>query len=121
MTTQRAPEHYRERSHHFLALVDELLDQGELELACESLWGAAAYAIKALAAQRRWPHNSHILLEATVVRLVNDGAPERLTGQYYMTAAFHQGFYGDRIFNAGHIRYAKEPVSDFIATLERLA
>ena len=121
MTTQRPPAHYRERSRHFLALVDDLLNRGEPELSCELVWGAVAYAVKALAAQRQWPHGAHSLLEAAVMRLVNEGAPPHLAGQYYMAAAFHQGFYGDRIFTATQINDAKQPVADFIRTLESIA
>ena len=120
MTTQRRPAYYWERSRHFLALVDDLLNRGELELSCELVWGAVAYAVKALAAQRQWPHGGHSLLEAAVVRLVNEGAPPHLVGQYYMAAAFHRGFYGDRIFTPTQINDAKQPVADFIGALERL-
>ena len=54
------------------------------------------------------------------MRLVNEGAPPHLAGQYYMAAAFHQGFYGDRIFTPTQINDAKQPVADFISALERL-
>lgn len=54
------------------------------------------------------------------MRLVNEGPPPHLAGQYYMAAAFHQGFYGDRIFTPTQINDAKQPVADFIGALERL-
>ena len=121
MTLSRSPAHYRERSWHLLTRVDAELAMGEPELACEALWGAAAYAVKAAAEQRGWVHNQHRLLRVAVTRLVAEGAPPYLLGQYLLASDFHQGFYGDRIFTATHIAAVKAPIADFIRTLEGLA
>ena len=113
--------YHRERSRHFLSLVDDELERGELEEACNKLWGAAAHAIKAVAEQRGWPHNAHILLEETVKRLIREeGAPPHLYGQYMMATAFHQRFYG-RPPVADRIRNGKDLIAEFIRTLESLA
>ena len=93
---------------------------GESELACEALWAAAAYAVKAAAEQRGWAHNEHRLLRVVVTRLVAEGAPPYLFGQYLLASDFHQGFYGDRIFTATHIAAVKAPIAEFIRTLEGL-
>ena len=122
MAITRPTAYYNERSGHFLARVDGELADGELEVACEMLWGAAAQAVKAAAQRRGWPHGTHLLLAVTVERLVADAeAPPHISGQYKMASDFHQGFYGDRIFHGDQIRRAKDLVSDFIRTLERLA
>ena len=121
MAAPHSPEFYRERSHRLLSLVDSMLALGELEVACEMAWGAAAHAIKAAAQRQGWRHSSHSLLRAAVSRLVDEiGAPPHLRGGYYLASNLHAGFYGDRIFSASHIRRAKEPVADFIQTLENL-
>ena len=121
MTASRPADYYRERIRRFLVLADDLLVQGELEVACEMLWGAAALAIKAAAQRRNWRHDSHALLRNAVDRLVYEqGAPSHLLGQYAIASEFHAGFYGDRMFTAGQIRYGKEPVAEFIRTLENL-
>ena len=113
--------YHRERSRHFLDLVDDELERGELEEACNKVWGAAAHAIKATAEQRGWPHHAHALLEDTVKRLVREeGAPPHLQGQYYIASYFHQRFYGTPA-DPGSIRYAKETIAEFISTLESLA
>ena len=71
-------DYHRERSRHFLALVDEELARGELEEASNKVWGAAAHAIKAVAERRGWQHHAHALLEVAVDRLVNEEfAPAR--------------------------------------------
>ena len=55
MVTPRPPDYYRERSRRLLARVDQEVDDGELDVACEMLWGAAALGIKAVAQRRGWP------------------------------------------------------------------
>ena len=118
-TLQPRAARYRARSRHFLGRVDEELAQGELEMACEALWGAAALAIKAVAEQRGWPHREHRLLRATVARLVEEGAPPHLRGQYFMASDYHNGFY-ESIYDAQQIADGKTPIADFMHTLESL-
>ena len=98
-----------------------MLAQGEPEAACEMARGAAAHAIKAAAQRQGWRHSSHSLLRVAVNRLIAEiGAPSHILGRYYLASNLHAGFYGDRIFNDAHIRRAKEPVAEFIQTLENL-
>lgn len=112
--------YHRERSHHFLALVDDELARGELEEASNKLWGAAAHAIKAVAESRGWEHHAHALLQQAMERLISEeGAPQHLFGQYLMASAYHQGFYAWPP-SADAIRYGKEVIAEFIAALENL-
>ena len=120
MVGPRHPDYYQERSRHFLDLVDDELARGELEIACELLWGSAAHAIKSVAQQRGWPHGSHALLSAAIDRLVENGAPVHLAGQYDLASSFHVGFYGDRQFTAEQLRLAEGLIVEFIQTLESL-
>ena len=120
MTMTDTVAYHRERSRHFLALVDDELARGELEEASNKVWGAAAHAIKAVAESRGWQHHAHALLEATVYRLVREeGAPSHLRGQYYIASYFHQRFYGGTP-PADGIRYGKDTIAEFIRTLENL-
>ena len=112
--------YHRERSRHFLDLVDDELARGELEEASNKVWGAAAHAVKAAAERRGWPHNAHSLLEDAVYRLVHEeGAPPHLFGQYMMASAYHQRFYGGPPAADG-IRYGRDIIAEFVGTLERL-
>ena len=120
MVAPRHQDYYRERSRHFLELVDDELRLGEPELACELLWGAAAHCIKSIAQVRGWEHGSHGLLRITVERLIEDGAPSHLIGQYNFASEFHVGFYGDRQFNPEQLRLAERLIAEFIQTLESL-
>ncbi len=112
--------YHRERSWHFLELVDDELARSELEEASNKLWGAAAHAIKAAAETRGWPHYAHNLLEETVYRLVNEeNAPRDLLLQYMTMSAYHQRFYGSPPA-AEFILMGKELAAQFIRTLEGL-
>ena len=122
MLRPRPVAYYTERSRHFLALVDSELARGELEIACELLWGAAAHAVKSAAGRRGWHHGTHRLLAIAIERLIDEErAPPHLSGQYKMASDLHQGFYGDRVFDADQIRRAKEPITEFISTLHSLS
>lgn len=121
MVAPRHHSYYQERSHHFLPMVDDFLNRGELELACEVLWGAAAHAIKSIAQRKGWEHGSHSLLLDTVKRLIAEaGAPLHLRGQYQMASDFHVGFYGDRQFTPEHLRLGRALIAEFVQTLEIL-
>jgi hypothetical protein len=120
MTTANTVNYHRERSHHFLSLVDDELVRGELEEASNKVWGAAAHAIKAVAERRGWQHHAHALLQEVVERLIRDeSAPQQLFGQYMIASAFHQRFYGDPP-SADGIQYGKELIAEFVSTLESL-
>ena len=113
-------DYHRERSRHFLSLVDDELTRGELEEASNKVWGAAAHAIKAVAERRGWQHHAHVLLQEVVEQLIRDeSAPQHLFGQYMIASAFHQRFYGAPP-SADSIRYGKELMAEFIQTLESL-
>ena len=120
MTTTDTIAYHRERSHHFLDLVDDELARGELEEASNKVWGAAAHAIKAVAERRGWEHHARTLLEEAVDRLIEEeNAPPHLAGQYMMASAYHQRFYGGPP-SALKIRAGKDLIFEFIQTLENL-
>ena len=120
ITTADTIAYHQERSWHFLNLVDDELARGELEEACNKVWGAAAHAIKAVAEGRGWPHYAHTLLEDTVKQLVYDeGAPRDLLIQYMTASSYHQRFYGQPPAPE-FIRAGQELMAEFIRTLESL-
>ena len=121
MTTASATiAYHRERSRHFLSLVDDELARGELEEASNKVWGAAAHAIKAVAERRGWEHYAHTLLEEAVHRLVHEeNAPRDLLIQYMTASAYHQRFYSSPP-EAAYILAGKDLIAEFIATLESL-
>ena len=120
MTSTDTIGYHREKSWHFLDLVDDELDRGELEEASNKLWGAAAHAIKALAEARGWWHGSHQSLGDAVDRVVNEeGAPPDLRIQYVTASGYHRGFYGSPPSKA-QILAGKPLIAEFVRTFESL-
>ena len=113
-------DYHTERSWHFLDLVDDEVERGELEEACNKIWGGAAHAIKAVAERRGWFHGSHNALADTVMRLIDDdGASPSLYTYYLAASSFHSRFYGWPP-GADEIRHGKREMADFIRMLESL-
>ena len=113
-------DYHAERSWHFLELVDDEVERGELEEAGNKLWGAAAHAIKAVAIKRGWPHGAHRDLEEIVMRLVDDeGAPPILYTYYALANWFHSRFYGGPP-EKSIIDHGKGQIAEFIRLLEGL-
>ncbi len=113
-------DYHTERSWHFLGLVDDEVDRGELEEAGNKLWGAAAHAIKAVAERRGWPHGSHRDLEEVVMRLVDDeGAPAILYTYYALASWFHSRFYGGPP-EKSIVHHGKGQIADFTRLLADL-
>ena len=113
-------DYHSERSWHFLDLVDDEVQRGELEEACNKIWGAAAHAIKAVAERRGWFHGSHNALAETVLRLIDDeGGPPLLYTYYGLANSFHSRFYGWPP-GVDEIRHGKGEIANFIRMLESL-
>ena len=111
-------DYHAERSWHFLELVDDEVERGELEEAGNKLWGAAAHAIKAVAMRRGWPHGAHRDLEEVVMCLIADeGAPAILYTYYTSASWYHSRFYGGPP-NGYQISLGKQDMADFIRLLE---
>ena len=113
-------DYHVERNWHFLDLVDEEVERGELEEACNKIWGGAAHAIKAVAERRGWFHGSHNALADIVMRLIDDdGASPSLYTYYLAASSFHSRFYGWPP-GADEIRHGKGEIANFIRMLESL-
>ena len=113
-------DYHTERSWHFLELVDDEVERGEMEEAGNKLWGAAAHAIKAVAQRRGWPHGAHRDLEEVVMRLVDDEDAPAILFTYYTSANwFHSRFYGGPPTNS-QICHGKGQIADFMRILEGL-
>ena len=113
-------DYHAERSGHFLGLVDDEVERGDLEEASNKSGGAAAHAIKAVAERRGWFHGSHDALADTVMRLMDDeGAPPALYTYYMAANSFHSRFYGWPP-GADEIRHGKGEMAEFIRMLENL-
>lgn len=87
--------HYTEDSQNLLAQAQAELDRGDLRQASEKAWGAAALAVKGVAAQRNWNHNDHGLLFDVVAQLNDERRRVRLDRLFGRASGLHKNFYED--------------------------
>ena len=69
---QTNADDYAAFSRRFVRQAQEEFDKGDQLQASEKAWGAAAHAVKAVAASRGWNHNSHRLLFDIVDQMARD-------------------------------------------------
>ena len=73
----------------------EMIAQGDRLQASEKLWGAAAHRIKALAAARDWPHQSHADGRAIARHVANRSDRTQIGTLFMVAEGAHQNFYED--------------------------
>ena len=114
--------HHRAESWRSLALVDALLEQGDLEAASQALWEAAAHGVRAAAAYRNLPYANPWDLGQVIIRLIEDeGGSIDLNTNFFIAHSF------DRIDREWEIPllesevvYCRLPVADFLKMLEAM-
>ncbi len=77
------------------------MDRGDYPQASEKLWGAAAQAIKAVAAARDWRHSVHRDLRRNVERLYQETGDAELPRLFTVAESLHANFYVD--FMSGEV------------------
>ena len=98
-----------------------LLARGDYPRAAEKLWGAAAQAIKAVAAQRRWLRSSHRDLRGVIDRLYRETGNQDLPRLLSTAESLHANFYEDFMsgevvqLHAGDVRRLVEQLRPFVA------
>ena len=69
------------------------LDAGDLIQASEKFWGAAAQALKAIAQQRGWEHDSHAHFYRIVRDIVDETGDKEIATLFNAANALHVNFY----------------------------
>ena len=82
-----------EISRRFIIQADAELAAGDLLQASEKGWGAAAHAIKAVAQERGWRHDSHAWLFGIADRLVAETGDPRIRRFFNVASETHKNFY----------------------------
>ena len=88
----RAQEHI-ETVHDFLEESDREFSEGKDLQASEKLWGAASYAVMAVAQQRGWPYGSHRAIKTAADRLGELHDDSVLSNGFGVAEKFHANFY----------------------------
>ena len=90
-------ERYAELSRHYIARADEYLRAGDRVQASEKGWGAVAEAIKSIAEDRGWNHNSQRLLNDVAFQLSEEWVRPDVRRLFIVAKDLHINFYEDNM------------------------
>ena len=82
-----------EIGHNFLRQAREELARDDLLQACGKIWGAAAYAIKAVAEKRRWFNDADWKLREAAEVVSSEQGDSSIMAGYYAARLAHYDFY----------------------------
>lgn len=117
LNPEELAEHYEAMSEKYFSEAEEFLEQGEFAQASEKLWGAAASAVKALAARRREKLDRHGSLWDFVSRLAREREDEELLRLFYVANGLHRNFYEDQIKRREPLEAAFKDIKRFVDKL----
>ena len=109
--TQESNKH-AELSLWRLAQAEDYLRAGNNIQASEKGWGAAAQAIKAIAEERGWNHNSHTLIVDVAQQVAFEERQPELIEMFGLAQALHTNFYDDWL--------SSETISIYLDNVKRL-
>jgi hypothetical protein len=112
-------EHYQALSEKYFDEAKEFLDKGDLVQASEKLWGAAALAVKTVAANRGLKLEQHGSLWDFVNTLVKAGADRDIVTFLGVANALHRNFYEDEMARES-VEIAAEDIEKLIAKLRQV-
>ena len=115
MTTPNAK--YTSMSREYMGHAEEYLQQGDLKQASEKSWGAAACALKAIAEQRGWLHQSHSLLFDISNQIADELNRAEIRDMFSAAKSMHQNFYENWEPEEG-VEYAVGRVKAYLTELE---
>lgn len=95
------------------------LDAGDTGQASEKLWGAAAQALKSLAEQRGWRHNTHAEFYRIMTRLEDEVSDRESRRNFDSATQLHVNFY-ENWLSERQIRTRSDDIEHFIRQLARL-
>ena len=101
-----------EISRRFIIQADAELAAGDLLQASEKGWGAAAHAIKAVAQERGWRHDSHARLFGIADRLVAETGNSDIIELFRVASDAHKNFYEGNM--------SQEDIADSLAKIRTL-
>ena len=110
---------YLVASQEFMGKAYQYLAENDLRQASEKGWGAAAEIVKAVAAERGWPHDTHRLLYDAIHNLERETEDNQLFSLFQMASGLHINFY-ENWLHPENIRLSLRDVQQLISKLEPL-
>ena len=111
---------YAAMSRDFMAHAEDYLQRGDLVQASEKSWGAAACALKSIAEQRGWHHQSHSLLYDIANQVVDELGRPDLQDMFVYAKTMHQNFYENWEPEEG-VEYAVGRIKEYLGELEAVS
>ena len=112
-------QEHLEISQRFRAQGFAEIESGDLLQGSEKLWGAAAHAVKAIAEQRGWRHDSHRQLFSVVNRLSSEMGTPEFARMFRVAGELHINFY-EAAMGVDAIHDTSASVDDFLGRLRQL-
>ena len=112
-------ERYQSVSAQLIEQAHLELEAGDLIQASEKFWGATAQALKAIAQERGWEHNSHAHFYRIVQALIEETGDEDLFDLFGSANLLHINFY-EHWMNAAQIRKLADQVEQLINRLDHI-
>ena len=106
-------------SRDYMERAENYLRQGDLVQASEKSWGAAACALKYIAEQRGWRHQSHSLLNDISSQIVDETGRTDLHDMFAVAKSMHQNFY-ENWEPEGAVEYSVGRIRQYLAELEHV-
>ena len=118
------PDGYLQMSHHYVRQSRVELGAGDLVQASEKLSGTIATALKAIAQQRGWRHDSHALRQAVVSQLGSELGPSTSIAQTLYRGrdagdVNHESFFENFLYE-DDILYAIGATEAFVEVIRQL-
>lgn len=88
----QSAEHAQE-SRRLVERAQREFDAGDLPIASELLWGAAAHAIMSVAVARDWPIDSHGSFKAAIMRISTEQRADHWHSDFDNAENLHAHFY----------------------------
>ena len=111
---------YAVMSREYMARAEDYLTQGDLKQASEKSWGAAACALKSVAEQRDWNHQSHSLLFDISNQVADELSRPELRELFAVANSMHQNFY-ENWMPAETVEHIVGRVRDYLTELESVS
>ena len=111
---------YAAMSREYMERAEDYLRQGDLKQASEKSWGAAACALKSIAEERGWLHQSHSLLNDISGQIVDELARSDLHDMFAVARSMHQNFY-ENWEPEGVVEYSVGRIKEYLAELEAVS
>ena len=118
------PDGYLQMSNHYVRQSRVELEAGDLVQASEKLSGSVATALKAIAQQRGWRHDSHAMRQAVASQLGSELGPSTPVAQTLYRGRdagdlHHESFYENFLYE-DDVLYAIGATETFVQIIEQL-